>query len=370
MGMEIENPQAFLDEAKAAIAEYQDVRTQLSQMRDTEKQTSALLDKTRKEVQDKIDKTLKQRSEDLTATYDRQISQVEARLKKSQADREKARQEGVKGRIKSETEPLEIENKELKRQITAVMKKDNAPMFYSTSFFYTLFHPSGLGELLCFLSVFIVIFALLPFGIYFLIPNHQILYLVAIYVADILIFGGIYVAVMNISGRHAGAVQQGRDIKNRIKLNRKNIKKKIKLIQKDSSEAGYNLESFDDEIAKIQQERSDIISQKQSAQNTFDTVTRNIIIDEIETAAKPKVDELSLAFTNAVNRRSELETKEKEQALNLSRNYEQYLGKAHMSAEAIDKIKALMESGEASSIIDAVTKLDHPEPAAAGAPAR
>ncbi len=367
MGMEIENPQIFLDAAKDAIAEYQNVSTQLANMRETEKQTSALLDKTRKEIQDKIDKTLKQRSEDLTATYDRQISQVEARLKKRQADREKAKQEGVKGRIKSETEPLKIENKELKRQLAAVMKKDNAPMFYSTDLFYTLFHPSGLGELLCFLSVFIIIFALLPFGIYFLIPNHQILYLIVIYIVDILIFGGIYVAVMNISGRHAGAVQQGRDIKNRIKLNRKNIKKKIKLIRRDSSEAGYNLESFDDEIAKIQQERSDIISQKQSAQNTFDTVTRNIIIDEIETAAKPKVDELSLAFTNAVNQRSELETREKEQALTLSRNYEQYLGKAHMNAEAIDKIKALIQSGEASSIIDAVTKLDHPAQEASGA---
>lgn len=370
MGMEIDNPQAFLDEAKTAIAEYKDVETQLKRMRDTEKQTSVLLDKTRKDIQDKIDKTLKQRSDDLTATYDRQISQVEARLRKSQTDREKARQEGVRGRIKNETEPLKIEIKELRRQITAVMKKDNAPMFYSTNVFYTLFHPSGLGELFCFLSVFIVLFALLPFGLYFLIPDHQIFHLIAIYVVDILFFGGIYVAVMNISGRHAGAVQQGRDIKNRIKLNRKTIKKKIKNIRKDSDEAGYNLESFDDEIAKIQQERSDIISQKQSAQNTFDTVTRNIIIDEIETAAKPKIDELSLAFTNAVNQRSELETREKEQALKLSRNYEQYLGKAHMNAEAIDRIKALLESGDASSIIDAVTKLDHPEPASSGAAVR
>ncbi len=370
MGMEIENPQAFLDEAKNAIAEYQDVKTQLAKMRDTEKQTSVLLDKARKEVQDKIDKTIKQRSDDITATYDRQINQVEARLKKSQADREKAKQEGVRGRIKSETEPLKIENKELKRQITAVMKRDNAPMFYRTDLFYTLFHPSGIGELTCFLLVFIAVFALLPFGIYFFIPNHQIWHLALVYVIDILLFGGIYVIIMNISGRYAGAVRQGRDIKNRIKLNKKNIRKKEKLIRKDSNEAVYNLENFDDEIAKIQQERSDIISQKQSAQNTFDTVTRNIIIDEIEAAAKPKIDELSSTFTSAVNQRSELEIKEKEQALNLSRNYEQYLGKAHMSSEAIDKIKALLESGEASSIIDAVTRLDHPEPTTAGATAR
>ncbi|SFG14776.1 hypothetical protein [Oribacterium sp. WCC10] len=360
MGMEIENPQSFLDEAKKAVAEYQDVVAQLSKMKDMEKTTASALDKARKEIQDKIEKTLKQRSDDLTATYDKQISQVEVRLKKKQAERDKAKKEGVKGRIKNETEPRRIENKELRRQIAAVMKKDNAPAFYSTDVFYTLFHPSGLGELMTFLMVFIIIFALLPFGVYFLIPDHKFWYLFVIYLVDILIFGGIYVCIMNISGRHADAIRQGRDIKNRIKTNRKIISKMEKTIRKDSSEAGYNLEAFDDEIAKMQQERSDIISQKQSAQNTFDTVTRNIIIDEIETASKPRIDELSQAFTSAMNQRSGLETRERELALNLTKTYEQYLGKAHMNAEDIDRIKALMANQEASSVIDAVTRLDHP----------
>ena len=360
MGMEIENPQAFLDGAQSAIAEYQDVSTQLAKQRDIEKQTSASLDKARKELKDKTDKTIKQRGDEIASTFDKQITQVEARLKKKQAEREKARQEGVKGRIKSETEPHRIENQELKRQLAAIIKRDNAPMFFNTNIFYTLFHPSGLSELVCFLSVFIVVFALLPFGIYFLIKEHIIWYLLVIYVADIFVFGGLYVLIMNISGRHTETVRQGRDIKNRIKTNKSIIKKLEKSIKKDSNEKGYNLESYDDEIAKMQQERSDIISQKQSAQNTFDTVTRNIIIDEIETAEKPKIDELTKAFADATALRAELETREREQALNLSKTYEQYLGKNHMNKDDIDKIKALMESGEASSIIDAVTKLDHP----------
>lgn len=360
MGMEIDDPQAFLNGAQEAIAEYQDVSTQLTRQREIEKQASVSLDKERKELQDRIEKTIKQRGEELTSTFDKQITQVETRLKKKQSEREKARQEGVKGRIKSETEPHRVENHELKRQLAAIIKRDNAPVFFNSDIFYTLFHPSGIGELLCFLTVFIMIFALLPFGIYFLIPEHRFWYLFIIYVADILIFGGIYVGIMNISGRHQETVRQGRDIKNRIRTNKKIIKKLEKTIRKDSDEAGYNLESYDDEIAKMQQERSDIISQKQSAQNTFDTVTKNIITDEIETAAKARIDELTQVFTDAVNLRATLETKEREQALNLSKTYEQYLGKNHMNKDDIDKIKALMESGEASSIIDAVTKLDHP----------
>ena len=361
MGMEIENPQAFLEDAKNAIAEYQNICNQITSQIELERQSSVALDEFRKSIQDKIDKTLKQRSEELTETHDKQISQVEVSLKKKQAERERAREEGVKGRIKNETEPRRIEITELKRQLAAIVKKDNAPFFFKWPIFYTLFHPSGIAEFICFLAVFIILFALLPFGAYFLIPERKILYLVGIYLVDIILFGGIYVAIMNLSGRHADTVRQGRDIINRIKNNKKIIKKLEHSIRKDSDEAVYNLVSYDDEIAKLQQQRSDIISQKQSAQNNFDTVTRNIIIDEIETANKPKMDELQQAFTVATNLKTSLESQERELALRLSQNYEQYLGKNHMNAEDIDKIKEILETGGTTSIIDAVTKLDHPE---------
>jgi len=361
MGMEIENPQAFLEDAKNSIAEYQNICDRLTSQIEVERQASVTLDDFRRTIQEKIDKTLKQRSEELTETHDKQISQLEASLKKKQAERERARQEGVKGRIKNETEPRRIEITELKRQLAAIVKKDNAPFFFKWPAFYALFHPSGIGEFICFLTVFILLFALLPFGTYFLIPDRKIYYLIGIYLVDIIVFGGIYVAIMNVSGRHADTVRQGRDIINRIKANKKTIKKLENNIKNDSNETVYNLVSYDDDIANLQQQRSDLISQKQSAQNNFDTVTRNIIIDEIETANKPKMDELQQAFTDATNLRTSLESQERELALNLSKNYEQYLGKNHMNAEDIDKIKEILETGGTTSIIDAVTKLDHPE---------
>ncbi|MEI3165726.1 MAG: hypothetical protein V8S37_08025 [Lachnospiraceae bacterium] len=44
--------------------------------------------------------------------------------------------------------------------------------------------------LICFLAI--------PCGVYFLIPERRTMYLVGIYVAAILIFGGIYVTGGNI----------------------------------------------------------------------------------------------------------------------------------------------------------------------------
>ena len=56
MGLEIENPQQFLGEAKIAVAAYQKVSESLKSQREQEKQLSAALDKARKEMQEKIQK--------------------------------------------------------------------------------------------------------------------------------------------------------------------------------------------------------------------------------------------------------------------------------------------------------------------------
>jgi hypothetical protein len=366
MGLETENPVEFLSAAKSAIAEYETLKSQLEQQKETERQTGSSLEKIKKEVSDKIDRTIKTRSAEINATYDKQISQIDARLKKANADRDRAKREGVKGRISAETEPYIIENKELKRQIKAIMQKDNAPAFCCTNLFFTLFRPSGISELFRFLLFFIAVFALLPFGLYSLIPDRKIYYLIGIYILDIAIFGGLYLAIFNITiGRHQNAIHEGREIKNRIKTNRKKIRLTTHAIEKDSNEDGYNLESFDDEISKIQQERNDAIAQKQSAQNTFDTVTKNILTDEIENAYRAKIEELTDALRAAGTYRSQLETKENESALRLSQEYGQYLGKSHMNDTDIERIHEMITSGAAASIVDAVAKIDHPESASA-----
>ena len=361
MGLEVENPQQFLEDAKIAVAAYQKVSESLKSQREQEKQVSLSLDKARKEMQDKIQKTLKARGDEITETYDKQLSQVDARLKKAQDEREHARKEGVKGRIQKETEPLITENKELKRQLAAILKKEHVPSICNSNVFYTLFRPSGFGEFFTCILTFVFFFAALPFGLYYLIPNHKIWQLVAIYVVDILLLGGIYVMLMNATiGKHSAVIRDGRKIKNQIRSNMKKVKSLTKSIRTDANESDYHLEAYDDEIAKAQQERNDVISRKQSAQNTFDTVTKNIITDEIEAAARPQLEELQKNFKAATELRQHFETQEKEQALNLSRTYEQYLGKAHMNAQDIDRIAEMLQKGSATSIIDAVAQLEHP----------
>lgn len=361
MGLELENPQQFLAEAKTAVGRLRDLREQLKTQREAEKQASSAFDKARKNTQEKLQKTLKARGDEIRTTYDKQLSQAEARLRKAQSERDRARKEGVKGRIRKETEPLVTENRELRRQLAAVLKKDHAPTFCRSGVYYTLFRPSGFVELLFCLIVFLLFFAALPFGSWYLLPDHRIWQLVLIYLADILVIGGLYVLIMNATiGKHGEAIRDGRRIRNQVRSNKRKIRAATRAIRTDANESGYGLESFDDEIAKAQQERNDVISRKQAAQNTFETVTKNIITDEIENAARPQLEKLEADRKDAEEQRKQLESEEKNQTLQLSRSYEQYLGKNHMNDQDIDRIAELLRSGQAGSIIDAVAQLEHP----------
>ncbi len=363
MGLEIENPQEFLTNALSMVTEYHEITENLSKNRELEKQDKKNLDAFQKDTREKIEKTLKSRGEEIAATYDRQLSQIDGKIKKTQQLRDKAKNQGIKGRIEAETEELHQENKDLHRQMIAVLKKDGAPGFCKTKLFYTLFKPGTFGEFLGLIVSFFVIFAAIPIGIYlFILPERRTLWLILIYLLDILIFGGLYVFIGNrTTGRHREAIQQGQEIRKRIRQNNRKIKTIIKGIRGDANEEGYHLEEFDDELARAQQDRNEIIAKKQSAQNTFENVTKNIITDEIEAAAKPKLTELSEKLSSVQSTVSELETKEKDMSMQLSRDYEQFLGKSHMNEKDIQAIRNLLDNQQASSLIDAVSKLEHPE---------
>ena len=361
MGLETENPVEFLTRARTAVISYNETQKSLTKQREAEKQASRALDQAKRDMHDKTEKTLKAREAEITASYDQQIKEVEARLKKATALREKAKNEGIKGRIQAETEPLRTENKELKRQAGTVLSQDHAPIFTHTGLFYWLFKPSGFKEILIFILTFLLAFAVIPIGIYYMIPSRQSLYLVPIYLVDIILLGGLYLFINGqTNGRHREAISMARGLRNQIKANRRKIRAIAHAVQTDANEEGYHLQEYDDDIAKAQQDRTDIITQKQSAENTFATVTRNIITDEIESAARSDIERLAAEFSSATKARSALETEEKDQALRLSGEFEQFLGKKHMNVKDIDTIRHMLDKQEAISIVDAVSKLDHP----------
>ena len=171
-------------------------------------------------------------------------------------------------------------------------QKDKVPAFCRTTFYYSLYYARGLKERLIGFITFLICFLVLPCGIYFLLPDRKIWYLVLVYFADIIIFGGLYVTIGNRSrSRYHDALKQGREIRNLLNSNEKKIKVITHSIEKDGNEDIYDLEKYDDEIACAQQELSDIAAKKKDAISSFENVTKNIIADEIEGSHKAEIEE-------------------------------------------------------------------------------
>lgn len=350
------------DDCLAFLAEARDALDELSVMSDREKQLRAdedrlerTLEAEKKAVADNIRITVKKRSEEISASYDKEIVKGQDRLKRVRSKREKAKSQGVKDRIEEETATLREYNRELKLKLKSQFQQKHVPGYCRSSLYYCLYYPRWFKEFLVLLIMILIFFLGLPCGIYYLIPDRQPFYLAGIYLVDILVFGGAYIAIGN-KGKlhHIETLKEGRKIKDQIHSNDKRIKVIISTIRKDRNESLYNLEKFDDEIAQIEQELARVTEQKKEALNTFETVTKVIISDEITHNNQEKLDTLQAEYEEAAGQLRATEAKVKERRLYITDHYGMYLGNDLLEPLKIADLTALVQEDKAKNLSEAI----------------
>lgn len=250
---------------------------------------------------------------------------------------------------------LREHNRDLQVQMKTMFQKDKVPAFCRTTFYYSLYYARGLKERLIGFITFLICFLVLPCGIYFLLPDRKIWYLVLVYFADIIIFGGLYVTIGNRSrSRYHDALKQGREIRNLLNSNEKKIKVITHSIEKDGNEDIYDLEKYDDEIACAQQELSDIAAKKKDAISSFENVTKNIIADEIEGSHKAEIEEKEQKLKEVNNNLAELENSIRQQNIHITDTYGPYLGKEYLDTDKLMELSRIIQAGTASNITEAI----------------
>ena len=304
---------------------------------------------------DSVNQTIKKRRSEIDSSYDKEIAKGQERLKKARTQREKAKNKGMKERIAEETSVLREHNRDLQVQMKTMFQKDKVPAFCRTTFYYSLYYARGLKERLIGFITFLICFLVLPCGIYFLLPDRKIWYLVLVYFADIIIFGGLYVTIGNRSrSRYHDALKQGREIRNLLNSNEKKIKVITHSIEKDGNEDIYDLEKYDDEIACAQQELSDIAAKKKDAISSFENVTKNIIADEIEGSHKAEIEEKEQKLKEVNNNLAELENSIRQQNIHITDTYGPYLGKEYLDTDKLMELSRIIQAGTASNITEAI----------------
>ena len=254
---------------------------------------------------------LKARRNGVAADYDRQLRTLEGKIRTVSGKRQKARSQGVKARIQDRTESLRTENAGLQKELRSLFRDNQVPAFCRTGAFYAWTMPRSGGELLTAALSFGVVFLGIPFLLYWLLGLSAFWHWALLYLFVILVFGGIWIGLISLKGRHLAAMKEGRSIRSRILANKRSIRKISRKIRRDRDDGLYDLQSFDDELAQYNQEKESLKARRAEALEQFDTVTKNVLTDEVAEKYKDRLRELSCAVSETDRKIKEFEEKMK-----------------------------------------------------------
>lgn len=345
----------FLTEAKSDLKRLGELKVNYERLQYEEKKYEKTIASEKKIVEDKIGFTIKQRKEEISSSYDREISKVLEKLKKVRIKREKAKSQGVKERIEEETAELREKNQQLDFRIKTLFQENGIPSYCNTALYYGIFLTKGPKEILVLILSILICFLAIPGAAFYMIPQKTPLFLIMIYFAAVLIFGGLYIIINNRTKiKNLPQLKEGREIRGLLRMNKKQIKAIGRSIKKDKSDEQYNLANYDDEIAQMEGEISAVNQKKKDALIHFENVTKNIIEDEINASKREKMEELESKFREIQVKSKETEDELKEKNIYITDTYESYIGRDSLNEERLDRLIEILENEEALNITEAI----------------
>ena len=357
MAQAITDVKTFLEDARQAVMELAEFEKQEETLAQEEKKRLRVLETERKAVADAVNSTVKRRRDEIEKSYDDELGKLQDKLKRTRTRREKAKNQGIKERIKEETQELHAHNRELSVRMRTLFQSDRVPFVCKSPLYYALYFPRGFKEFLTVLITFAICFLLIPCGIYKLLPEQKTLYLAMIYGVDVVVFGGLYILIGNwTKDRHLAALQEGRSIRSLIAANNRKIAVITSSIRRDRSEALYDLEKYDDEISQMEQDLEETAKKKKDALNTFENVTKTILTDEITSNSRAKLEQLKEGHQEVESRLHYTETVIKEKRIFITDTYECYLGKEFLNPEKLDALKHILDNSTAVNLSEVIAE--------------
>lgn len=307
-----------------------------------------------KQTADTIEETLKKRINEVSSSFDKEISEENGRMRATKNKRFKAKNKGVKQRIQDETSDLKRINSELNNEIKTTFKAKRVPMLCNSKVFYTLFCTKSLVDWLILILTAIICLVGIPVLAYNLLKWHiffKILIIVVIVIVFILLYVTIWLTTMDL---HRDIIVDMGVKRDTIAQNKKKIKMIKKDIKKDKDESKYNLDNFDEEIAEINERIDSATEKKRKALEDFEKNTKPAIVSEITDRNKSKLEEMKKEVQEISAKRKSLEAEEKELAYHITEAYEGFIGSEYMDVRRIEDLIAVINSGNATNISEAI----------------
>ena len=160
--------QQVLEQILGDINEHAEKKERLERMSVSIRDITKEIDSTTKAMEDEISSRISESTDSICAGYDKAVSQDKDTIKQVQADRDKAKMQGIKERIASETASLRAENKSLQNEINEAFIQENIPRIVNNSFFMALYISRKVRDVLVYTLFLLIVFALIPAALYLL----------------------------------------------------------------------------------------------------------------------------------------------------------------------------------------------------------
>lgn len=307
-----------------------------------------------RQLKEKQEATIKNRRSSLMASFDRELQKDQSRLKDIKSKREKAKKKGMEKRIEEETAELRKKNNQINDEIKTTFKQKGVPRFCNTTFYYALFFPKNIKEILILLLTAFLVFVGCPWTIWQIMDAHAF-WKVIVCVFFIALFGVIYFLVFAYTkDKYAYVLEEQRVKRKDIAENKKEIRQITRKIKKDKNEEQYQLSSFDEEIKEIEGRMDILIQNKNAALAEFERDTLPAIVEEINRQELPKIEQMKQTLTETSAQILSQEGKQKEVTQRITSNYEAFMGADYMKVEAIDVLLRMIEEGRVATIGEAL----------------
>lgn len=352
----------YLYQVQTDLEAVEQLKKELTEYKNQEKNLKKAITTEEKSIQDEIAQTIRKRKNEIEKIYDDQIDANKNKSRNVRARRDKAKSKRVDERVSYETAELTEENRQLQVEMRTLFKAHHVPAFCRRELFYSLFMTKRFLEIITLVVAILIAYIAVPVLLYLLSVHvlfkdsaHQT-YLCMLLVSVVLFaFSFIYVMMMNkVKIRHYDTLMEGRNIKDQIAANKRQMKAIRNKINKDKDDSQYGLDKYDAKLEELDQELEQISKEKQDAMTVFENETKQILTNEVNDRRLGRLEQMKESIDEMEEHMTVLDEDIQNSSLAIANNYGAILGKEFCTPAKVADLISLMEDGTADTVSEAI----------------
>ncbi|MBR1598351.1 MAG: hypothetical protein IJ661_05455 [Lachnospiraceae bacterium] len=353
----------YLYQVQTDLEAVEQLKKEMNEYKIQEKNLKKSIASEEKSIQDEIAQTIKRRKNEIEKVYDDQIDANKAKSRAVWNKRDKAKSKRIGERVSYETSELAEENRQLQVEMRTLFKAQHIPSFCRSGYFYALFMTKRAWEIPVLILTILAAYIGIPLIVYLICAgsvfknNADKLPLGCTLIVSVVLFviTFIYVLMINlIKIRHYDTLLDGRQIRDEIAANKRQMKAIRNKINKDKDDSQYGLDKYDDKLAELENELAAISAEKQDAMTVFESETKQVLTNEVNDRRLGHLESMKERLDTLEENMAVLDEDIQNSLLAVANNYGAILGKEFCTPERVADLISLMEDGTADTVSEAI----------------